>query len=65
VTIVKNNVEYLLQRLMQGGATVTAEESAFGLLSGLQVKRAMRKGATAFRLLFVKPQRVEKTLSSS
>jgi hypothetical protein len=48
VTIVKNNVEYLLQPPMQGGATVTAEESAFELLSGLQVKRAMRKGATAF-----------------
>jgi hypothetical protein len=37
---------------MQGGATVTAEESAFGLLSGLQVKRATRKGATTFLAVF-------------
>jgi hypothetical protein len=30
------------------GGSVNTEEAAFGLLSGLQVKRAMRKGAMAF-----------------
>uniref|UniRef100_A0A383WFN5 Reverse transcriptase n=1 Tax=Tetradesmus obliquus TaxID=3088 RepID=A0A383WFN5_TETOB len=47
VTLVKNGVEYQLHPPVEGGAN-TAEEATFGLLSGLQVKRAMRKGAMAF-----------------
>jgi hypothetical protein len=48
VTLVKNGVEYQLRPPMEGGALGSNGEAAFGLLSGLQVKRAMRKGATAF-----------------
>lgn len=48
VTLVKNGVEYQLQPPAEGGAAWSGGDATFGLLSGLQVKRAMRKGANAF-----------------
>jgi hypothetical protein len=48
VTLVKNGVEYQMQPPLEGDANGSTGDAAFGLLSGLQVKRAMRKGANTF-----------------
>lgn len=48
VILTKNGVEYRLQPSIEGGLAGSENEAAFGLLSGLQVKKAIRKGATAF-----------------
>jgi hypothetical protein len=48
VTLVKNGVEYQMQPPLEGDANGSTGDAAFGLLSGLQVKRAMRKGGKRF-----------------